>query len=239
MTNRTYNLCDHLDSLSSEDGWESSESLRGAIDSSLDAACRDPEIWNDLDFQRAVSRAIICAMCGKSFPRHNYDHPLPYGVLNNIMLVGIPGSGKSSVAKYCSLAGYHVISTDAIRYALYGSESILGSWNEIQEVIEDELASAYRDGKRVCYDATNCKQQYRRDFLQLSDRVTSSTYSWDALVVETPLQVAVERRSQPDIRNVPPHVILKMHEDLTKEFPVISEGYNSVFRGPGIPFLSK
>ena len=48
-----------------------------------------------------------------------------------IMLVGIPGSGKSTVAEQYIQQGYKVHSSDAIREKLYGKEDVQGKAPEV------------------------------------------------------------------------------------------------------------
>jgi predicted kinase len=86
-----------------------------------------------------------------------------------LVLVGIPGSGKSTWANDRVASGrYHLVSTDAIRAELYGSEACQGDWRQIwQRVLvqwHQGVAAIYRgDLEGVIYDATNARRRHRRE----------------------------------------------------------------------------
>ena len=61
-------------------------------------------------------------------------------------LVGIPGSGKSTVAQQLAdLTQGLIISTDRIREQLYGDEIIQGNWLEIERKVLQEMEQAIAD----------------------------------------------------------------------------------------------
>ena len=68
------------------------------------------------------------------------------------MMIGIPASGKSTIAK--SIPGVYVC-PDEIRRELYGDISIQGSPVEVFGVAEERIRSAIVNGKDVVYDANN------------------------------------------------------------------------------------
>ena len=71
------------------------------------------------------------------------------------MYIGLPGSGKSTIA--AAQKGVTIISSDAIRNELYGDENILGKHNEVFELMLRRTREALLKGESVCYDATNPK----------------------------------------------------------------------------------
>ena len=80
------------------------------------------------------------------------------------MLVGLPGSGKSTISN--ELNG-EVFSSDALRKELWGDENTQGDntllFNELHKRIEKGL----KEGKNCIYDATNINAKKRIQFLQV------------------------------------------------------------------------
>jgi predicted kinase len=74
-----------------------------------------------------------------------------------ILLIGLPGSGKSSLASMLAAAypGSQVISTDAIRAELFGSESVQGPWLLVLPQVEQQMRQAVEQSLMAIYDATN------------------------------------------------------------------------------------
>jgi len=150
--------------------------------------------------------------------------------MQNVMLVGIPGSGKSTVAEKLAQQSVAntVISTDAIRKELYGSESELGAWSYIEARIKARLEEADDNGSFVIYDATNYRRGFRNSFL-----IAASDYApahrWTCLIMDTPLEECLERNARRE-RQVPEFVIKKMSGVLEREFPSHDEGFETVIK---------
>ncbi len=82
------------------------------------------------------------------------------------LLIGCPGSGKSTFAALLAKQGnYKIVSTDQIREALYGDESIQGDWSAIEARVLSEIQSAIASNQPVIYDATNAKRVWRMELL--------------------------------------------------------------------------
>ena len=88
------------------------------------------------------------------------------------MLIGVSGSGKSTFAKQLKDAGEIdlIISSDALRAELFGDENEQNRNNELFNELHNRIRKALKEGKRVCYDATNLSSKRRIGFLKnLSD----------------------------------------------------------------------
>lgn len=88
------------------------------------------------------------------------------------MLIGVSGSGKSTFAKQLKDAGEIdlIISSDALRAELFGDENDQNHNNELFNELHNRIREALKEGKRVCYDATNLSSKRRIGFLKnLSD----------------------------------------------------------------------
>ncbi|HIK05551.1 MAG TPA: AAA family ATPase [Trichormus sp. M33_DOE_039] len=142
-----------------------------------------------------------------------------------LLLIGLPGSGKSSLAKklIAECPQMQLISTDAIRGQLFGSEAIQGSWLLIWREIAQQLQQAIATGKSVIFDATNAQRQHRREIITLARDIgfTHIIGVW----VKTPVWLCLARNRK-RLRQVPEDVILRMHRQLRDAPPSLEEGLN-------------
>lgn len=154
------------------------------------------------------------------------------------LLIGIPGSGKSTYATAWSRNNPNrfVVSTDAIRANLFGDASIQGSW----QLVEREVDRQFRRWGRqrggvvtpltlpsVMYDATNTQRDQRQRMIALarSCGFTVITGIW----LQVPLDIALARNQQRD-RQVPESVIVQMHDDLCTAPPGLGDGLDALVR---------
>ncbi len=149
-----------------------------------------------------------------------------------LLLIGIPGSGKSHLAAQLVAASSDrpVISTDAIRAQLFGAEIIQGEWLKVQAVVEQQLRQAVAkiqagEATEAIYDATNATANQRRSAITLarSTGFTQITGLW----LDPPLETCLERNRQRQ-RQVPEEVILRMHQQLQQSPPTEADGFDRV-----------
>ncbi|MBD2365259.1 AAA family ATPase [Anabaena minutissima FACHB-250] len=144
-----------------------------------------------------------------------------------ILLIGLPGSGKSTLAKQliAECPQMQLISTDAIRGQLFGSEAIQGSWLMIWREIERQLQQAISTDKTVIFDATNAQRRHRREIITLTRDIgfTHITGVW----VKTPVWLCLARNQKRD-RTVPEEIILRMHRQLRDAPPSLEEGLDEL-----------
>jgi len=82
------------------------------------------------------------------------------------MLVGLPGSGKSTYAEALSgQTGAVVVSPDAIREELYGSAEIQGNKNKVFRLVHERIRKGLASGRDVILDATNVSSKKRKNML--------------------------------------------------------------------------
>ena len=155
-----------------------------------------------------------------------------------ILLIGLPGSGKSSLAQQM-VAEYprRLISTDTIRAKLFGDEIVQGSWllvwdevnRQFQETVKEiELGTAIAG----VYDATNAARKYRREAIALA-RETGFTHI-TGLWLDAPLEVCLQRNKKRD-RQVPEEIILSMHRQLQDAPPALTDGLDYLIRRTSKP----
>lgn len=156
---------------------------------------------------------------------------------NLILLIGLPGSGKSSLAQQLLVEDLRrqLISTDAIRKQMFGDEAIQGAWLLIWREVERQLQQAVIQIARgvateVIYDATNAQRRHRRKVIALAraNGFTKITGLW----LDTPVWLCLARNKKRDApkglaqsaRSVPDDVIFRMHRQLRDAPPSLLEG---------------
>jgi predicted kinase len=141
-------------------------------------------------------------------------------------LIGPPGCGKSSFAlELVKLNPTAVIvSTDAIRGLLFGSECIQGEWSLIETMVVTQIREAHLAGRPVIYDATNAQREWR---ISLLKQVADENVQWIAWHFQTPLETCKAWNQKRD-RIVPEMVIEELFQALQAEPPAPVEGFLAV-----------
>lgn len=151
-----------------------------------------------------------------------------------LIMVGLPGSGKSTWARRYLRChpDYRIISTDNVRRQLYGDAAIQGEWRDIwqdvvQQLSEGRQAIAQGQASGIVYDATNVRRRHRREFVQ-----TARRYGYAPVVavwMDTPLDICLAR-NQARSRQVPTEIIEKMYRQLMGAPPTQAEALDQVYR---------
>jgi predicted kinase len=144
-----------------------------------------------------------------------------------VVMIGIPGSGKSTLIQHWSQSQRClVISTDQIRAQLFGDEAIQGSWLLIWREVQRQFQGAaeqLRSGiaEFAIYDATNTRRRNRRAVIASARSVgfTQIIGVW----LDPPLEVCVQR-NQARLRQVPDEVLQRMYRQLWSCPPRLREG---------------
>lgn len=142
-----------------------------------------------------------------------------------IVIIGLPGSGKSFIAQQLSKSDrkYCWISTDRIRRQLFGDESIQGPWLQIWSQVQWELKQAIANQVNPIYDATNVQRRRRRDLIRQVRLMGFESVV--GLWVNTPLDVCLAR-NQSRSRQVPEGVIMGMFNQLADAPPRLNDGFD-------------
>lgn len=148
----------------------------------------------------------------------------PLSKVHLILLIGLPGSGKSTFAR--SLFNARIISTDAIRAQLFGEEAIQGSWLkiwlEVRSQFDQAVAAIAQDEiEFAIYDATNAVRKQRRAAIALARKCgfTQITGIW----INPSIEICLERNKARS-RIVPEEVIYRMARRLYGAPPALEEG---------------
>ncbi|OUC15479.1 MAG: hypothetical protein B0A82_05880 [Alkalinema sp. CACIAM 70d] len=149
-----------------------------------------------------------------------------------LLLVGLPGSGKSTIADQLvyQIPSARVISTDGIRAQLFGDECIQGPWLKIWLEVRQQFLQAAADiavGEEAgaIFDATNAVRKQRRAAIALARKCGFETVV--GLWVATPLQICLDR-NQARSRQVPKAVIERMARRLYGAPPRMEDGFDQL-----------
>lgn len=108
-----------------------------------------------------------------------------------ILLVGIPGSGKTTYAKkYMEQEANTIhLSSDLIRAELYGDESIQGDPAEVFSLMQKRAVEALNEGCNVIYDATNITRKDRASIIGVCPKFVNI----QCHIIWAPIEVCIQR----------------------------------------------
>lgn len=147
-----------------------------------------------------------------------------------IMLVGLPGSGKSTFAKMFKEEqkkqlnrDWEIFSSDAMREELFGDERIQGT-PENRELIFSTLFKRIKkqllDRKNAIFDATNLNKRRRINFIKQLENVPCNK---GCILIATPYKECLQNNSSRS-RIVPDEVVKQMYMNFQP--PHKSEGWD-------------
>lgn len=140
-----------------------------------------------------------------------------------IVLVGIPGSGKSTYGK--ELLQKHnnavYLSSDMVRKELYGDSAIVGDKNKVFRILHQRKKVALSEGKTIIFDATNLTRKSRRNvFSDANNSVVKEIH-----IVWAPIDVCL-RRDEKRQRTVGYHDIMRLASGF--QAPWYDEGVHTI-----------
>ena len=141
------------------------------------------------------------------------------------MLIGVPGSGKSTWAKGAlkEIQGpVRYISTDEIREKRFGDVADMSHNAQVFQAMKQEMIRALQQGESVVLDATFVKRSERRPYILLAKEHGAEV---KAYYIKTELTEALQRNANRD-RQVPEDVIRLRHNEM--EEPEEKEGFSEV-----------
>lgn len=139
-----------------------------------------------------------------------------------LMLVGLPGSGKSTYIKKHFNTNLHVHSSDDIREELTGNAEDQTVNAKVFELLHKRVHEDLKNGISCVYDATNISWKKRKAFLESLKNIDC----WKIChIIATPYEVCLEQNKQRD-RVVPEHVIKRMYMNF--DIPWYNEGWDDI-----------
>lgn len=139
-----------------------------------------------------------------------------------IMLVGLPGSGKSTYAESLKAKGYHIHSSDAIREELTGDVNTQDKNTEVFSMLHSRIKDDLKSGISCVYDATNMSMKRRVAFLKELKKINCIK---ECVLFLIPIEECKKRNVQRK-RKVPDEVIDKMVGQF--DVPMEYEGWDEI-----------
>lgn len=141
-----------------------------------------------------------------------------------VIMVGVPGSGKSTIASKLAARGYVRISADDIREELYGDAKVQGNPKEVFGIVMDRFIKAVNRGSCVVIDNTNVTRNTRSRYIKAASRLGYEVFLF---TMQTDLQTCLQRNRLRK-RVVPEEVIRRMWVSFRGEYPNIYLEYARV-----------
>ena len=140
-----------------------------------------------------------------------------------ILLVGVPGSGKTTYAEKYIEEHSNIIhtSSDQIRAELWGNEATQGDNNEVFSLMQSRTIDALNNGLSVVYDATNITRKDRSYIIALCPKFVKI----ECHIVWAPIETCIERDAARD-RTVGKEVIDRMLKRF--QAPYYDEGIHEI-----------
>ena len=142
------------------------------------------------------------------------------------ILVGLPGSGKSTIAKHLyEVYGAKIVCPDTIRKELTGDEGDQSRNTEVFRIAENQIYEAVAKREDVIYDATNVHRFGRMVLIQKIRKCYEDCII-DCIIVAPNID-EVRYRNNNRERKVPDEVINRMLSNW--ETPMEFEGFNNIY----------
>ena len=141
-----------------------------------------------------------------------------------IMLVGLPGSGKSTYAKHIKNENTITISSDEIREELLDNVNDQTNNTLVFETVNNRVIEHLqkKDFSTIIVDATNLSRKYRMNFL---NRIKKFNVEKQCMVIAAPYEDCLDNNKSRE-RVVPEEVMRKMY--LRFEIPQYFEGWDAI-----------
>lgn len=143
------------------------------------------------------------------------------------MMVGIPGSGKSTYIKNMDCEDKNVISRDVIRFSMVKEdEDYFSKEKEVFNEFIRQIADSVSTHKNTFVDATHISKASRKKVLSRLT-ATLANVEVNAIVINAPLDVALYQNNKRTGRErVPESAIKNMFNQMT--YPNKAEGFDHI-----------
>lgn len=149
-----------------------------------------------------------------------------------ILMIGIPGSGKSTFAKQiffedAKTKAHHypvILSSDEIRKEILGNEEDQTNNAHVFQVLRQRVVASLKQGEDVVVDATNITKRERATYIKLAKNLDNPPKIL-AAILDTEYIETLRRNNQRE-RVVPEDVIARMRKRYQK--PTKEEGFDEI-----------
>lgn len=139
------------------------------------------------------------------------------------MLIGLPGSGKSSFAReHLKSEKCIYLSSDEIRIEMFGFEDQTHN-SDVFEKMKKESIEALKSGFDVIYDATNISKKYRKDIINKAKEYGEV----NAYLMCCSIGELLERNIIRSERHLPWDKLVQMIKNIN--CPMYYEGFDNIF----------
>ena len=144
-----------------------------------------------------------------------------------ILLIGIQGSGKTTLALKLVEKGFKRICADDIRAELFGDAIIQGDTTQVFSIFFERLEKLFAEGGDIVVDNTNLNAKQRQPILE---RAAAAGYTDIQLwLLDVPLALCLKRNASRE-RVVPEDIVTNYHNELNRVRPKRSEGKLVILR---------
>lgn len=128
-----------------------------------------------------------------------------------VLMAGIPGSGKTTLAQRLIDKGFVCLNADLIREELWGDASDQRDKEKVFEVFFERLEEGLKRGWDIVIDNTNINGKHREPIIERARKAGYTDIQiW---IIDTPLEVCLERNRLRE-RNVPEDIVENMYRAL-------------------------
>ena len=147
----------------------------------------------------------------------NKDYKIPNNAV--VLLVGVAGSGKSTLTKKAFGNETVIVSSDECRKEICGNEKDQSVSTQAFQLFYQKIEDGILEGKQVVADATNLDKFSREKIYEIANRNNVPVY---ALVFNIPIDV-IKRQNKMRERVVPEYAIDKMFKKMKEAYYQICE----------------
>ena len=130
-----------------------------------------------------------------------------------ILLVGIPGSGKTTLATKLVEKGFHCLNADSIREELYGNAAEQGDPQEVFAIFFERLDKAMGENLDIVVDNTNLNPKQSKPIIEHDQ--TAGYTDIQLWFLDVPLEVC-QKRNAVRSRCVPEDIVANMYMELNR-----------------------
>jgi predicted kinase len=142
-----------------------------------------------------------------------------------VLLIGIAASGKTTFAAR-QFAPTEILSSDAFRALIADDPSAQGATDDAFDLLHRLLEMRMRRGRPTVVDATNVEDWARAELINVGKRHRRPVI---AIVLDVPIEVAVERNAKRPSPRPPPSALRRQQRWLADSLPALAhEGFDAV-----------